>query len=336
MKESFYMTKMKYIGINAMFIFTSILLITSMCYCQDLRDDVDPKIQQIVIDYFENTTNLGPEGKIFVYCDFLGMSTKGDGIEVYARCVPWTFIVKDNQVLEGGGRSVTAVIYLEKTGSSFKVKDHKEPGDGSEYMPSIRRMFPKGYQNRLIRLDGSGIEAKMQENRIVNYFSAILSKDRFIDKPKLTILQDPHNHREPIYSYLNLKDSYRQVSFVLQTDMAKIPRTGARNHVLSPDSRFKAWQGIDPKGFHLYLEDKTERNIYEVVNRTKNWVRHIAWKGDHILVFDQDNGVNRFNPHRDWKSPDAIHGVHFEIDADKKEILWAVPFGELGFPEKKK
>ncbi len=113
------MTKIKYIGINVIFIFTGILLITSMCYCQGLRDDVDPKIQQMVIDYFENNPNFGPGERAFVYCDFLGMSTKGDKIEVYAWCVPWTFILKDNQVLEGGGSSVPTVIYLERTKNGF-------------------------------------------------------------------------------------------------------------------------------------------------------------------------------------------------------------------------
>ncbi len=329
------MTKIKCIGIIVIFIFTGMLLITSMCYCQDLQDDVDPKIQQIVIDYFENNPILGPEEKTFVYCDFLGMSTKGDKIEVYAWCVPSYFILKDNQVLGDVGSSVPTVIYLEKAQNGFKVKDYKEPDDGSKYMPSIRRMFPKRYQNDLHRPGKLAIQAKKVEKRIVDYYSSVLNKDRFIDKPKPTILQDPHNHREPIYSYLNLKESYQQVSFDLQTDMAKVARTGGGDPVLSPDSRFKAWIGIDPKGFHLYLEDKTERNIYEVVNRTKNRARHIAWKGDHILVFDQDNGVNRFNPHRNWQSPDSIHGVHFEIDADKREIVWAVPFGELSFPEKK-
>lgn len=331
------MMKIKYIGINVIFVFTSMLLITSMCYCQDLRDDVKPEIQQMVIHYFEkNRPNLGPGEKAFVYCDFLGMSTKGEKAEVYAWCVPWTFILKDNQVLEGGGSSVPTVIYLDKTENGFKVKGYKEPGDGSEYNPSIRRMFPKRYQSHLHRPDKLAIEAKKVQKRIVDYYSAVLHKDRFIDKPRPTNLNDLHNHREPIYSYLNLKDSYRQVSFVLQTNMAKVKTTGAGDPILSPDSRFKAYKGMDPKGLHLYIEDKTEKSYYEVVNLTKNWPSHVAWKGDHILVFDQNNGVNRFNPHRDWKSPDAKHGVHFEIDADKREILWAVPFGELSFPEKKK
>jgi len=326
--------KILIIAITSLFICTIILFIPVLCYSDVIQDDVDPKIQKMVINYFENKPNLRPEEKAFVYCDFLGMSTKRDKIEVYAWCVPWTFKLIDNQVLEGGGSSVPTVIYLEKTKNGLEVKGYKEPGDGSLYGPSIRRMFPKRYQRHLKRPDRLAIESKKVENRIVAYYSAMLHKDRFIDKPKPTNLDDPHNHREPIYSYLNLKDSYRQVSFVLQKDMAKVVTTGGGDPVMSPDSRFKAWIGVDQR-FHLYFEDRTTRRIYEVVNRTKDWMTHIAWKGDHTLVFDQNNGVNRFNPHPDWRSPDSIHGVHFEIDPDKREILWAVPFGELGFPEKK-
>jgi len=102
-------------------------------------------------------------------------------------------------------------------------------------------------------------------------------------------------------------------------------RTGGGDPIASPDGRFSAWIGVE-KQFHLYFEDRVTNTVYEILNRRLDGRYYLAWKGNHILVFDQING---YGPVRNDE-----HGVHYEIDVEKKEVVWAVPFGPLSFPQR--
>ena len=72
--------------------------------------------------------------------------------------------------------------------------------------------------------------------------------------------------------------------------------------------------------------------IYEIVNLAKDMLMERKWKDKKTLVFDQNNGCNRYE--KTIKESHSHYGVHFEIDLEKRKIIWAVPIGDLSFPEK--
>jgi hypothetical protein len=163
------------------------------------------------------------------------------------------------------------------------------------------------------------------KSRVTSYYAPKLSQDRFVEKPLPPDTADPHNHDDPIYEYLNLIALHKKVR--IEEDPVKVTRTGGGEPVASIDSSFTAWIGVRD-GFHLYFEDQKTGKVCEIVYRIDSFFSDVTWKGNHILVFDLRHGGNTFGEGKSY-------GVHVELDVNKKEIIWAVPYGPLGFPKKK-
>ena len=262
--------------------------------------------------------------------DFFGQSSQGKKTKVYGQYAQQSFALVDYQVLERSGSWVPAVVFLEQTETGPKVTGYKESGDGGEYWPSIKKMFPQIFWKIALRLPEKRAKVleKQIRTRVLAYYADKVKEGGTLKKQEPSNLTDPHKHKEDIYSYLNLEVTYRKV--LIQSNPEGVIRTGGGNPIVSPDSRYKAWVGVGG-GWKLYFEDIKTGEVCEVVNHTKDMQSNLAWKGDHILVFDQINGVNRIG---DWETEGVQYGVHIELDAEKREILWAVPFGVLGFPQK--
>lgn len=290
---------------------------------------VDPAIQQAVIDYLEQQLPTSyPDAKNFVAVDFFGSSTHGETTKIYGFYAQQRFAVIDDEVIDRGGSWVPVVVFAEKAETGFKVTGYQEAEDGGAYWPSIERMFPLKFQELAGHLPKER-EKKLDEqirSRVIPYYRELLKTARYVQKPKPSNLFDPHKHKEDIYNYRNLEVPYRKISIV--ANPVKVERTGGGKPIDSPDGRFTAWQGGN---FQVYFEDRATATVFEVVNQTYYDQYELAWKGDHILVFDQQNGVNRIG---DWETEGVRYGVHIELDAEKREIIWAVPFGILGFPQK--
>jgi len=307
-------------------IFISALLLVP-CLSEGIQSKVDSTTQQAVIDYLEQHLSTYGGGKNIVAFDFFGKSTHGKKTKVYGYCAQQSFALVDNQVLERTGSWIPIIVFVEQTETGPKVTGYKEPEDGDA---NVVDMFPRRFQDIAGDLpkDRQEVLKKQIRTRVLSYFADKVKEGGTFKKEKPSNPIDVHKHKEDIYSYRNLKVTYRQV--LIQANPEKVIRTGGGNPIVSPDSRYKAWVGSG-KGWLLYFEDMKTGEVCEVLNHTQDMQYDLAWKGDHILVFDQINGVNRIG---DWETEGVHYGVHIELDAEKREILWAVPFGVLGFPQK--
>ncbi len=187
----------------------------------------------------------------------------------------------------------------------------KEADSIFEIMDKWRKPIPPGTKYELH-------EYPLQEmqDRVVAFYCDKMSDERFFRKQKPRSIIDSHKHKHNIYNQYNLKAPYERI--IVKANPGKIIRDGGDDPVISPDGRFNAWVGVGHRNY-LYFEDNRTGIVYEIRNRTTDRQSKLAWKTDHILVFDQINGED--------------HGVHIELDAVKNEIVWAVPYGLLGFPK---
>ena len=309
-------------------VLSAILLVPRLS--EGIDSKVDSATQQAVIDYLEQHLPTYGNGKNFVAFDFFGKSTHGKITKMYGFCAQQSFAVVDNQVLEKSGTWGPKVVYVTQIDSGPKVTGYKEAENGGEYWPSIKKMFPQRFWK--IALDLPEKRRKVLDEqtrfRVLSYFVDKVKEGKTLRKQKPSNLTDPHKHKEDIYSYLNLEAPYRQI--YIQPNPAKVSRTGGGKPLDSPDGRFAVWTASDGD-FDLYFEDTQTHTVYGIGNKTNKSQSNLAWKRDHILVFDQINGVNRIG---DWETEGVQYGVHIELDAEKREIIWAVPFGVLGFPQK--
>lgn len=310
-------------------IFISALLLVP-CLSEGIQSKVDSTTQQVVIDYLEQHLSTYGGGKNFVAGDFFGESTHGKKTKVYGFFAQQSFALVDSQVVERSGSWEPLLVFVEQTETGPQVTGYKEPQEGYYYGPSIEGMFPRRFWDIAVNLPEKR-EKVLDEQiraRVLSYFADKVKQGGTFKKPKPSNLTDVHKHKEDIYSYLNLEAPYRQI--YIQPNPAKVSRTGGGKPLDSPDGRFVVW---DASGgdFDLYYEDTRTHTVYGIGNKTNKSQSKLAWKGDHILVFDQVNGVNRIG---DWGTEDTTYGVHIELDAEKREIIWAVPFGVLGFPQK--
>jgi hypothetical protein len=307
----------------------SVLLLVP-CLSESIQSKVDSATQQAVINYLEQQLPTFGGGKNFVAFDFFGQSTHGKTNKVYGYCDRQSFALVDNQVLERSGGLSPMVVLVEQTEEGPKVTAYNEPEPGGLFLPSVKQMFPRRFQEIAGNLpeDRQKVLEKQIRTRVLSYFADKVKERGTLKKQKPSNLTDPHKHKEDIYSCLNLEAPYRQI--YIQPNPAKVSRTGGGKPLGSPDGRIAGWTASGGD-FDLYFEDDQTHTVYGIGNKTNKSQSNLAWKGDHILVFDQINGVNRIG---DWETEGVQYGVHIELDAEKREIIWAVPFGVLGFPKK--
>ncbi|MBI5203969.1 MAG: hypothetical protein HZA11_03520 [Nitrospirae bacterium] len=303
--------------------------------------DIQPDIKQKVIHYLEQREKRYTAGteNYFVAFDFYGISKKEDLIKVYG----WNYILGfkfiDNQVIDGSGSSGPIIVLLKNTKEELKVIGDEERLKTRDYIEIFpKSLWPKIFGNiketdsifEILRKRhkpvSPGTKYGLQDysrqemqDRVISFYKDKMTDDRFFRKSKPHDIKDPHLHKDNIYKYYNLKAPYERI--IIKANPEKVVRGGGGDPVISPDGRFKAWVGVG-QGFFLYFEDSKTGIVYEILNQTKDWQSELAWKDDHILVFDQRNGYTF-----------GEHGVHIELDTAKKEIIWAVPYGLLGFPK---
>lgn len=93
-----------------------------------------------------------------------GTSEKNGVLNVYM----WSYyggFNKSTGLEAQSGHSLPAVIQLSNKGENYSVEEYIEPEDGSSYMPSLKKMFPKKYLTYVIRDSGDigGLQKKMDK-----------------------------------------------------------------------------------------------------------------------------------------------------------------------------
>ena len=276
------------------------------------------------VSYLERKLVWQKGKKVFVAFALFGTAPAASQTAVYGWCLRHGFSQRDDQVIHEDAASLPlAVLFRRRRDGSVEGAGLRQPELGQDFAQSAKKVFPKQYWPRVLGGQPATLAHGVRA-RVVSYYRARMPKDRFFRQAPPAIFSNAHRHYDDIYGYLNLKSAYRNVK--IKPDPAEVVRTGGEGPVLSPDGRFEAWTGVD-QGRHLYFRDTRAGITYEVVNRVTDWQIGLAWKEDGTLIYDQINGINTFG--------DGLNnGVHIEIDAPNRKIVWAAPFGPLGFPRK--
>lgn len=307
-----------------------VLLNTALAFCENWKDTVEPNYQQAVIDYIENKMPYRNEGKTFAYCDFFGETPYNNGLTICAECSYLTYLLKYGQIISTGGGSFDGLFHVKTVDNNPSV-DSMKWNLIAKYSSGF---FPNRYYDRYlshVKNPTPDFVSKRKENRerIISYFTPLMLKTRLVKVKPPDNRHDPHNHPVDIYSFMNLRDSYKYLSFVLLSDSARQHMKPGFGNISS--FKFDVWETADPNG-RLYFRDRTRNDkVYEIVDQVTWRLSDIKWKDNSTLVFDQDNGTNPFDEKA--VSPD-VYGVHFEVDLEKRKVVWAAPFGLLGFPER--
>ena len=112
--------------------------------------DIDEAVSQAILDdnysaYYGLGTECSAEGHI-IY----GTDVHGDKYTVYALTEYANFGFMNGYFVEQAGGSYPAVLTFEKTSSGYKLLDIQYPQDGEGYGESIKELFPKRYQYRVM------------------------------------------------------------------------------------------------------------------------------------------------------------------------------------------
>ena len=279
--------------------------------------------KQIIVDYLERNMVWRENEKVFAAFALFGTEPSETGSTAYGWCLRYGFRFLDEQVIQEDAAGLPLAVFLERGRTGLKAVGYEQPELGEKYTSSVKRIFPEKYRARALGKMPPGLMEEIRD-RVIPYYRGRLSRERSFRKRAPDDRYDPHRHQEDIYAYRNLKSTYQRVR--IETDPEKVVRTGGGNPIVYPGGRFRAWIGVDQRR-HLYFEDLQTDAVYEVIDETNDWQSRVAWKDPQTLAFDQINAVNTFGGGGD-------SGVHIELDVAAREIVWAVPFGLLGFPEK--
>lgn len=258
--------------------------------------------------------------RVFAAFALFGIKAEKTRTAAYGWALRYGFTQRGDQVIHEDAASFPLAIYFRRGGK--EPTGYRRPELGRNMARSVGELFPPEFRQRALGGTPPGLLPGIRA-RVLAFYARRMPADRFRQREPPAIFSNAHRHQDDIYGLLNIKSPYRYVRIVRAVRPRGLPPV--EGPVSSPDGRFKAWS-VQEKKRRLYLDDTSTGVLYEVRNDANDWQSDLAWKSDDILVYDQLNGVNTFGDGRN-------SGVHLEIDAIKRQVVWAVPFGPLGFPK---
>jgi hypothetical protein len=81
-------------------------------------------------------------GKVFCAYDVLGANIRTDGADVYVWAFCAEYYLENGALTMGTASSLPVALHMQKSNGQYQVVSHEIPGDGTEYMPTIQRIFP--------------------------------------------------------------------------------------------------------------------------------------------------------------------------------------------------
>lgn len=109
---------------------------------QHLTEEMNELISDYIVQKYSNI--YSPTDKQFEVHKVYGTSESNHVISVYM----WSYyggFNKSTGLESQSGHSLPAVIRLSKKGENYSVIEYTEPEDGSLYLSSLKKMFPKRY-----------------------------------------------------------------------------------------------------------------------------------------------------------------------------------------------
>ncbi|MEW6587045.1 MAG: hypothetical protein AB1442_15730 [Nitrospirota bacterium] len=91
------------------------------------------------------TTNIQSAyfgGVVFCAYDLLDAQVQVDNADVYVWALCVEFTLEGEMVAMQSGASLPVALHMQKAGGHYTVISNEVPGNGTDYWPSIQRIFP--------------------------------------------------------------------------------------------------------------------------------------------------------------------------------------------------
>ena len=107
------------------------------------------------VHYLESTRAIGDEWTLFCGVRYLGNSRPAPRIDLYVWEACQSYRVQGTKLATFTGWSVPAVISFQRVRGVYRVVAERQPGDGTDYWPDIRRMFSSDAEQAVVEMDGT-------------------------------------------------------------------------------------------------------------------------------------------------------------------------------------
>jgi hypothetical protein len=146
-------------------------------------------VEATVRSFLESEELLDADGKVFCAARLYGEDPKSTSKKVaYAvySCDDW--VESDSGLENTQGSIVPAVFHLTRTDSSWKVERMEQAGEGSEYAPSMKKLFPASVRRAIENDDAN---CKLVEETLTAARSAYDASDAKVIEPDACLDDDP-------------------------------------------------------------------------------------------------------------------------------------------------
>ncbi len=163
-------------------IIIALILSVVLCLCfmtnpshielSETNPQLDKAISEAILDINDEDFFSGvceSEGHIV-----FGIDVHGNKYTVYLRTQYCTFDFEDGYFMMQSGHCIPGVFYFEKINDDYRLLDHDYVSDGSHYFPSIKKLFPYKYIDRVLR--STKKDERLLWNQCVVYAEAYLKE----------------------------------------------------------------------------------------------------------------------------------------------------------------
>lgn len=130
------------------------------------------RMNEEISNYLEK--NLGFKsinGKVFEAHELYCIDKKGNKIYAYLWSRLQEYAYENHQLINGSGSSLPVVVVLkESEDGNYTVLEHKVPKEGSQFTVSVKEMFPKEYQDKILSRTNSNRLEEIVREKALYYF----------------------------------------------------------------------------------------------------------------------------------------------------------------------
>lgn len=114
-------------------------IVLSLAACKPASSDYLTPVEEYLA---ENIQDAYFGGVIFCAYDLLDAQARAGNADVYVWALCGEYTLEGETVVMQSGTSVPVALHLQESGRGYVVVGHEMPGDGTDYWPSIQRIFP--------------------------------------------------------------------------------------------------------------------------------------------------------------------------------------------------
>ncbi|PEA07000.1 peptidase M56 [Bacillus cereus] len=129
-----------------------------------LNSKLDSRISESIIAW--NQDKLKHTEKQFETHLVYGTEKNGEKMYVYLHSLMQGYN-RETKTVPQAGHLLPVRVTVTKNGDDYIIEDYREPGDGAENEPTLRKMFPTKYADQALAISNETIqslESRMQES----------------------------------------------------------------------------------------------------------------------------------------------------------------------------